>query len=1047
MHALYRILRACLLGIWLAVSLQAAETVKSYDLPSGEAAKTLKQFSEISGRETLFSADAVRGIKTPAVRGTLTAEQAIDSLLEGTGLIAVIDAKTGAFAVRKVPASVLKNAQSRRADSAAAANELRIVRLEEFLVKGIRAPGPVNEGVIPRLTDRAVAFQIYDRAAIENSGANSLGEFFRSYSGNTSSGLGFQSVFGSSTNLANGPGDTADRINLRGLGNNRTIVLLNGRRLYGSDSAGPDISRVPLSAVERVEILSGAGAAIYGANAVGGAVNIITRRSYNSAELTGYLGTSTGGGATEWRGTLYGGLSLNHGRTSGSLIIEHSDRSELRASEREFYRDILTAVPSTNSFYRTIAGNLLRTPRALITTTAAGGLQLSSNPTANATSVPAGYRSSGPVANDFNSLAGQLPVDFRRAGAVLLQPAAKIDSLNFQGEHHFLKDRLEAYTELAWRYQSARNSIPGAGGMASLAATSLLNPFRADPANGRPVGLAISVVWNPVDVPLDESFALQRTVRAVGGLKGKLGHAKKWAWAVDYSYDRNEGYSRYLQHSSSLNDAVTAGIYDPFRDLSIYPNTINLAQLTQTNVIRNLPEISIGNVRVSGEVIEWRAGPIGLSVGGEMRREEIKGVSITDYSAIRRQVSPATVVSSSLSGNGQTKGSGEARAAYAELNVPLIGGSLMFPLVEAVELSFAVRREDYGRYAYRSTYGAGVQSAAEPEEVGAAPLTMAVLWRPVKDVAFRASYSETFVSPTMDQFFSARFTLPNASAVTFFDPVLNLTATRPAGAVAVTSGGNPTLLPESGRSYNYGVILKPRWASGLSVNADLFHVVSYNQIRSPNVQTVIGFFPSRVTRDAGNNVIAYDASAVNMSEVVVGGADLRLAWQIPVTTLGTVALQAGATYTDFYKQKAIIGNPFLAGVGDRTLDSGVPLRWKGSSSLTLSRDAWTVGVTARYVGKYKDTFNTGLAVPNPFGGVDGDHIRSQVEFDVRLGYDFGDGGAGWRRLTKGMRASLGALNVLDRRPPYLSSLVGGANYSYYNDPRMRFVYLEVSKRL
>jgi len=1038
----------CSLGLFSPHAAFAEEAKKAFDIPSGDALPALKQFAAQSGEQLLYSAEAVEGVTTNAIKGTLTARAALDLMVRGTRLAVVADKKNGALSlVRTADPKGPRVAQTAATRKNQGKTDDGLLRLDDYLVQGIRAPGPVNEGVIPRTANRALAFQIFDRAAIENTGANSLGEFFRNYSGNTSSGLGFQSVFGSSTNLASGPGDTSDRINLRGLGNNRTVVLLNGRRLYGSDSAGPDISRVPLSAVERIEILSGAGAAIYGANAVGGAVNIITRHNYNIDELTGYAGTSTDGGATEWRGTLYSGFSLDQGRTSGSLIIEHIDRGELRASERGFYRDVLTAVPVTNSFYRTIAGNILRTPRALITTSAAGGLQLPSNPTANVTSVPVGYRSASPVATDFNGLAGQMPVDFNRAGEVLLQPAAKIDSLNFQGEHRFVKDRLEAYTELAWRYQSGRNSIPGSGGLASYTATSPLNPFRADPANGRPAGVAVSLAWDPVDVPLDESFTLQRTLRAVGGLKGRLGVEKKWAWAVDYSYDRNESYSRYLQFSSSLGDAVTAGIYDPFRDLSLYPNTVDLSQLTQTNVTRNIPEIEVGNVRVSGELFEWRAGPVGLSFGGETRHEEIKGVTVTDYSVIHRQVSPAAVAASSPAANGQTKGSREARAAYAELNVPLLGGDLKFPLAEALELSFAARHEDYGSYAYRSTFGAGVQSASEPEAVGATPVTMGVLWRPAKDVAFRASYSETFVSPTMDQFFSARSTILNANAATFFDPVFNATVSRPAGTVTVTSGGNPNLLPESGRAYNYGVVLTPRWVPGLTVSADLFHVVSYNQIRTPSVQTVVSFFPDRVTRDSGGNVVAYDTSAVNMSEVDVGGADLRFDWQVPIRGLGTLAWQGGATYTDFYKQRAIIGGPFLAGVGDRTLDSNAPLRWKGSSSLTLTHGAWTTGVTGRYVGKFKDTFNTGLAVPNPFGGVDGDHIRSQIEFDLRLGYDFGEGGAGWRRWSKGTRITLGALNALDRRPPYVSSLVGGANYSYYNDPRMRFVYLEVRKRL
>ena len=1044
-HPLHQLL-ALVCSAVLVLTGFAAETKKSYDLPAGEAAVALKKFSEVSGHETLFAAEVVRGVRTRAVKGEFSAREALEALLSDTGLAVTQDAKTGVFAVRR-DAGPNDHGAVPPSDNRPAGRPLvadGMVTLEEFTVHGVRVPGPVNEGVIARSANGAVAFQIFDRTAIERSGATSLGEFFRGYSGNTSNGLGFQSSFGNATNLASGPGDTADRINLRGLGNSRTVVLLNGRRLYGSDSLGPDVSRIPLSAVERVEILPGAGAAIYGANAVGGAVNIITRRNYNILELTGYLGTSTGGGATEWRGTVYYGFSLNEGRTSGSVILEHTDRGELRAGDREFYRDALNVVAPDHPLYRTINSNSIRTPRALITATVP--LQLPGNPAATVTSVPVGYNSANPAAADFAATAGQIPLSFRRVGSVLLQPAVKIDSVNFQGEHRFIKDRLEAYTELAWRYQVGRNSLPGIGGNASLTATSPLNPFRANPAAGRPAGVAVGIVWDPVDVPFDESYTLQRTLRLVGGLKGKLGAGKRWAWALDYSYDRNEGYSTYLQRTSSLVDAVALGVYNPFRDLERFPHAINLADYTTTNINRSIPEIYVANARLSGDLWRWRAGRVALSLGAESRQEEIKSVGVQDASPLRRLNNPAAVALLAPFSNGQTRAEREARSVYAELTVPLLGGDFRLPFAEALELSLAARHEAYGSYGFRSTFGTGLTSTVQPGDISDTPLTAAVLWRPVPDVSFRASYSDAFVSPTMSQLFAARTVLPLSSPVTFFDPVFGATVVRPAGSITVTSGGNPFIRPESGRAYNYGVIVTPRLLPGLTVSADLYHVVSYDQIRTPTVQTVVSFFPGRVTRDATNNVTAYDTSAINMSQVVVGGADFRVAYDFRLAGVGDFNWQGTATYTDYYKQKAIIGNPFLAGVGDRTLDSGVPQRLKGSTSLTLTRDAWSASLTGRYVGRYKDAFNSGLAVPNTNGGIDGEFVRAQLEFDLRLTYDFGEGGDGWRRALRQTRVALGALNVFDRRPPYLSANNGAANYSYYNDPRMRYVYLELKRK-
>lgn len=1025
-----------------ALPAESAPPAVRFDIPAGEARPMLRQFAAQSGREIIIPVELVAGVRTNAIEGVMTAEAALEAMLAGTGLVPGRDDRTGAFAIRREDPRE-KNADRRRAGSLAAADGLPF-ELDEFTVNGVRVPGPVNEGVIARLADRAVPFQIFDRAALERSGVTSLGDFFRSYPGNTTAGLGEQSAFGAAANLASGPGDTGDRINLRGLGSSRTVVLLNGRRLYGSDSLGPDISRIPLSAIERVEVLPGASAALYGANAVGGAVNVITRRNYRATEASLYAGTSTGGGASEWRATLSHGFALNHGRTTGLLVLEHNDRGALRARQREFYRDALGVVPADSALYRTINALALRTPRALVATTSPSGLLIPGQPGATVASVPVGYNVGAPTAADFAATAGQLPLSFRRVGAVLLRPATTVDSVNFQGEHRLIPDRLEAYTELAWRYQARSTALPGIGGTTNLSATSPLNPFRANPGAGRPTGVAVSVAWDPVDVPFDEVYALQRTVRLVGGLKGRLGEAKRWAWALDYSFDRNEAYSTVLQRSASLNDAVNLGEYVVFRDLERFPNTINLDRLTSRVMSRSTPEIQVANARVSGDLFEWRAGRVALSGGVELRREDIDSVGVQDFAPVRREANPSGVALLGPLLNGETTARREARAAYLELVLPVLGGDLRLPLAEQVEVSLAARRESYGRYHFRSTFGAGNASTVQPEDIAATPLTAAVLWRVSRDLALRASYSDAFVSPTMGQFFNPRNSLPNSSSSTFFDPQAGTTVTRPPGTVMVTTGGNPFLRPESGRSYNYGVVLTPRGLPGLNLTADLFHVVSYDQIRTPSVQTVLSYFPERVTRDAAGQVTSYDISGVNMSEVVVSGLELAARWEFDVSGVGTVSWQGGATYADTYKQRAIVGNPFLEGVGDRTLDSGVPLRWKATSSVTLARDRWSAGLTARFTDRYKDAFNSGVAVPNNNGGVDGAYIRAQLELDARLTYTFGEA-EGWRGALADTRVALGIHNLLDRRPPYLSTNSGAPYYSYYNDPRMRFVYLELKR--
>lgn len=1017
----------------------------SFDVPAGEAESTLRQFAEQSRRELVYPADALRGVHTNAVKGRFSPLEAINRMLADTGFVVVEDQRTAALAIRR---KILdKNDGSPAGERTATIGA--VVRMERLEIVGSSLPGPVNQGVIPRRNDQAVAFQILDRTAIDRSGAMSLGELFRDYPGNSQPGLGYQSTYGASLNLANGIPDTSDRLNLRGLGTNKTIVLLNGRRLYGSDTSGPDVSRIPLSAVERVEILPGAAAAIYGANAVGGAVNIITKRSYTGGEVTAYAGTSTKGGATEWHASVFDGFSIKDGRTTGTVLVEHIDRGALRASQREYWKEALERIPQSSAVYRNVLSPLLRTPRALITTTSPTGLLLPANPTATVTVVPPGYNNPNPTALDFNGTVGQIPIGTNRIGAVQLQNPMSSTSVNFQGEHRFLRDRLEAYVELAWRYQQVKTSVPGIGGTSGfLSPVSPVNPFRTQPAAGWPVGVAITATWDPIDLPYDPVYTLQRTARAVGGFKGKLGEARKWAWALDYSYDRNEGYSRNTQYTSFLNQAIPLGVYTPFRDLERYPNTTPLNSLATLNINRSTPEVFVTNVRISGELWTWRAGAIALSAGGERRTERIKTSGFLDFAQVVRQNNPFIVTLLAPSYNGTTNASRTASAAYAELTIPVFGGEFRRPLIDSLDFSMAVRQESYGSYEYRSTFGDGLTSKTAPDNIKGTPATIAVRYRPVRDVALRASYSDAFVSPTMNDLFRTRTILPNASPTTFFDPVLGTTVTRPVGSVTITSGGNPSLRPELGRSYNYGVILTPRWLHGFTANVDYFKVISYDQIRTPALATILTSFPERVTRDAGNQVVAYDTSTVNMSVVVTSGADVGFTWTFDTETRGTFTWSGNATYVDTYRLRAIRGNPFIKGVGDLTLDMSAPLRARGLSSLYWTKGRLTAGVSARYTGHYKNNYNIGAVGVTgfPLGAVavDGKYIRSQLEFDAQCIYQFERNEEGWKRLLSNTSATLGVRNLTDRRPPYSSASF--AFYSFHNDPRQRYVYLELKRK-
>ncbi len=1030
-----------LFGFLLVLQSTGAEAPKvMFDVPAGDARPMLREFAAQSKREIVFPVELVAAVKTNAVKGEMLVRKALDTMLAGTGLVASQDAKTGAFAVRRDESpNAPRAAQTVTSARPMAKNDNGAIELDAFQVHGVREPGPVNQGVIPRTADGAMPFQLFDRQTIDRSGAMTLSEFFRNVSSNTSAGLGYQNTFAAAPQLlAPGPADAADRINLRGLGSSRTVVLLNGRRLYGSDTAGPDISRIPLSSVDRIEILGGASAAIYGANAAGGVVNIITRKNFNGGEVSLYGGTTTAGGGNEWHATVFYGFSGNDGRTSGTISFEHVDRGAVMGAQRRFYDRAIARVPVTSPVFFTALINLIGGSRGVAFS--ATGLGIPGNPTATFATVPAGYNPTTPAAADFTATAGQALLDTTKLGRTLLQSPARVDSFNAQAEHKLIPGRLEAYIELAWRYQDGSTTTPGVGPLGnSIAATNPFNPFDK----------AVNLHYFPIELPSDPLYSIQRTVRAVGGLKGKFGGERKWAWALDYSYDQNETYVDYTQNTVAVGAAVNLGLYNPFRDRAGFPNAITLSDYQRRYTVDQRPEIFSGNLRVSGQLWEWAGGRINLSAGAEARQEKFSVSQTGGYGSITVASLGSFLPILLANDNGKRNSSRRAEAGYAELAVPLVGAGNRLPFLEALELDFAVRRESYGSYRFDSTFGTtgGVHSGSvAPDNIKGTPITLAAKWQPVRDVTFRASYGGTFVSPSMTALFNARTTVPTGT-LTYFDPVLGTTVTAPTGAVTQTRGGNPFLRSETGRTYSYGAIVTPRWLPQLSLSLDYFKSISQDRVATPNVQTVLNFFPERVTRDpATKAVTAIDISQVNTALVVTSGLDATLSWKQPTESLGVFTLTTNATYIDLFKLRPIAGAVLQKGVADKSIDGNAPLRLKGNTSLFWTRNSLTVGATVRYLGNYKDSYNTGLQgtnFPPRADFVDGAYIGSSTEFDVQAAYQFTDKHDGWARWLNRTKVTLGVRNLLDRAPPYDTG--SPAFYSLYNDPRQRYVYLELKR--
>ena len=342
--------RVTALALWLVVALvpwrsaSAADMIE-FDVPAGPAVQTLPIYISQAGLQVLFGYDDVRGIETHAVRGALDVVSALEQMTKGTRLrFDFMDADT-------VTLTVLP---SGRARSKAADNALR--RANEKAAADRRSLlSPIEEITITATPDRPTIAQAASqlitltRSDIDSLGQPTIQDTLRTipqiFGGGPSEDTrqGFEAL----TNNAYGSG-----VNLRGLGAGSTLVLVNGRRLAGSGTDGifTDVANLPLSIVDRIEILPGSSSTRYGADAVGGVVNFVLVDTLSRPQTDAFFGAGTQSQFHEQQvSQLFG---MQRGSFSGLVSLDYYDRESLPAADR----------PQAHSDLERFGGDNLDTP-------------------------------------------------------------------------------------------------------------------------------------------------------------------------------------------------------------------------------------------------------------------------------------------------------------------------------------------------------------------------------------------------------------------------------------------------------------------------------------------------------------------------------------------------------------------------------------------------------------------------------------------------------------------------------------------------------------
>lgn len=979
------------------------------------------------------------------------------------------------FSASLVPAAV---AQTTTSSTEEKKEEESSVKLEKFEVTGSRIARTEVEGPSP--------IRVISRADLELTGRSNLTELLRELPETGAIGINE----GGTTAAVRG----STALDLRGLGANNTLVIVNGRRqvFTGSNSGGTnfvDLNRFPVAMIERVEILKDGASAIYGSDATSGVVNIITRRDYTGFELTATYGNTFKSDAAEKTYALFGGASS--GKASLTVGLNYFERDALTASDRSFSSnaDLTSRFLAAGGALADIAndggadlrsgtGNQARvTVRAgqvngvngvNIPGLAAGvavtrlpgtggvvpsgagaltGTLASATPSfTNPPAAGSGGKFNPALAASYEAQrlsAGQTPSNlFNFQPFVWLVPKAERTGIqtNFRYE---ISDNVEAYVSLSYQHNQSETHL--APSPISTAGDNQIIVPKENFYN--PFGVDLNFNYRPTEVGPRIGNITSNTYTILAGVKGTL--MDKFDWDVGYSFGRDETVDKTTNALSesrvraalARTDATAFNIFGG-PNFKNDPATVDFIRTTSQK--GGSAELTTFDAKISGPIFDLPMGTVKLAIYGEYREEDFSEANDAVSTTLDDIIGQVRLADS-------TNAFRNVRSIAGEISIPLVKPNTI-RFVHDLSLSAAARYEDFSD---------GYNSKVRPY--------FGLRFQPTKDLLFRGSYTEAFRAPTLPQLFGGvRQSLPN-NLPDFARPQA-LTGDPFDGSATqrlVKAGGNPDLTPETAESYQFGFVwdvpFKP--FKGLTLEA------TYGQIKQQNIISTTGttFLRNNEFGDAAGLITrvpgtqTFTNTTANPITVYTGpgarlspGADRVVAPGQSITVPGQI-LSLSDTTVNLALQRVRYYD-FVVRYTKRTNEYGV-YAFSSTATLTESyaftrtpgqplpnfvdRDGFPRYRIQSSLGWSRKALSASITnnyLP-AYGDVDLDGIRTTTHslWNAQVSYQFPAGG-----ILDRTRVTIGMDNVFDNDPPlYLDSV--GYDQSLVGRPQGRFGYVTLKK--
>ena len=821
-----------------------------------------------------------------------------------------------------------------------------------------------------------------DSNTLQQSGTTNITDFL----------TGYPALIGSSTSAQNS-GDRAgigatglNLLNLRNLGTQRTLVLVDGRRHVGGvpGDASVDVNTIPTDLVERIDVLTGGASAIYGADAVTGVVNFVLKHDFQGLTARAQAGISQRGDAGQRLLSFTAGTNFAGGRGNVSLAYEYGTNDRYTTQDRDYLRGPGALFFNRNPNYvANTPGSYLRVPLAdvrYVDTARNGAVDVDGDGIPDFTGNGAVYDRGRVLPGNAFTIGGS-STSLADYGNDLLP---QVERHVFNVLSHY--DVSRALTIFAEGKFAATNSFTL--GQPSFDYNLFIpqdNPYI--PANVRaaidPDLGGVLVTRDNFDLGPRGETVKRKTYRSVIGARGDLGDSTHYE--VSYVFGQTDVVNHFANDQYSdrfyaaidavrgANGQITCRVntpggmttdqpYNPTR--TINGSTFSAGQCQPLNIFGEgvasqagldfVHASTVEHSRVTQHVVsgslggDFRnlfslpGGELGYALGAEYRKEssrftpdqlEQQGLTFSN------KLSPAV-------------GSYDVKEAFAELDAPLLKDK---PFVHSLDLAAAIRYSDYSTIGHATTY------------------KLDAGYSPVRDLRFRGTYSYSVRAPNIGELFSGA----SQTFVFFDDPCTTVnrglgTSTRVANCAVVlgaaglspaqvaafedprsiniagTQSGNTNLRPERARTWTAGAVLQPRFIPGLTASFDWYDIKLKDAINTVDAQelatlcvdqaTTANVFCQSIKRQQGTGLINdFTVLPQNVAEFRTAGLDVNITYHVSVSNIGAFNLKLVGGYLN---KLSFVGTPGAAPTDNlRTLGSP---KYQANADITYSRGPFTL---------------------------------------------------------------------------------------------------------